>query len=46
MEAPEGGCDIRVPAHAIFTQGEDRGDLKLMAGGAMFRRFWEQGLKP
>ncbi len=46
VEAPESGCDVRVPAHVIFTQGEDRGDLTAMARGAMFRRSWEQARKP
>ena len=40
-EAPEGGYDARALGYSIFTQGEDRSDLKAMARDAVLYHFDE-----
>ena len=40
-EAPEGGYDARALGDSIFTQGEDRDDLKAMARDAVSCHFDE-----
>lgn len=40
-EAPDGGYDARAVGYSIFTQGEDRNDLKQMVRDAVLCHFGE-----
>ncbi len=41
-EAAEGGYDARTLHHSIFTQGDDREDLKAMAREAVLCHFGDE----
>ncbi len=40
-ETPDGGYDARALGHAIFTQGDDWDELKVMARDAVLCHFGE-----
>lgn len=42
-EAAEGGFDARAPGYSIFTQGDDRTDLKAMVKDAVACHFGDAG---
>ena len=42
-EAAEGGFNARALGHSIFTQGDDRTDLKEMVRDAVLCRFGDSG---
>ena len=45
-EAAEGGFNARALGHSIFTQGDDRADLKEMVKDAVLCHFGDSGRVP